>query len=161
MAGTRRELKKNELATGLSQFKENYPVPPIYFWEAVMWMRADNDFSAAYAGKEKLRLLPYNLRNEAVLVLHRSPTPIEPQTREPVPTPSTACVPPPPPSCPWGDAASTKPAPSPVYDLARSRAISQGGALAVCHLALVYGGRRGGDCPLPDAASVYGGADAH
>ena len=40
-----------------------------------MWMRADNDFKAAYEGKDKLRLLPYNLRNEAALVMHREVSP--------------------------------------------------------------------------------------
>mmetsp|Transcript_72110 Transcript_72110/g.143019 ORF Transcript_72110/g.143019 Transcript_72110/m.143019 type:complete len:843 (-) Transcript_72110:32-2560(-) len=70
-AAVRRTLKKNELAKGLSQFKEQYPLPAIYFWEAVLWMRADNDFRSAYEGKDKLRQLPYNLRMEAALVMHR------------------------------------------------------------------------------------------
>ena len=65
------QLKKDELFTNLSRFKITYQLPHIYYWEAVMWMRAEGDFMAKFAGKERLHILPFHLRNEAVLVLHR------------------------------------------------------------------------------------------
>ncbi len=59
-------LEKNKLAHQLLQFRDKYPMlPPIYFWEAVQWMRAESDFRGVYSGKDRLRaVLPYNLRNE-------------------------------------------------------------------------------------------------
>lgn len=46
-------------------------IPAIYYWEACQWIRANAEFSALWAKKESLSMLPYNLRNEAQLWLHK------------------------------------------------------------------------------------------
>ena len=46
-------------------------MPAIYYWEACQWIRANSEFSALWAKKETLSMLPFNMHNEAQLWLHK------------------------------------------------------------------------------------------